>query len=137
MVGGNRNARDLAIGVDGQRYWSYGLFECFLHCWAVFCPCDVHARTKRRFIHIENYGVPLQGEINPFNEDCCVYYCLYYSAHWNPPQMTFGRGNVRRRYGIRGHPTDDFLASFFCRPCALAQERREVELEENSLRVRN
>ena len=41
---------------------------------------------------------------------------------------------MRERYGIRGNIVTDGLASFFCNPCALTQERREVELEEASYR---
>ena len=38
------------------------------------------------------------------------------------------------RYGIRGDAVTDCLASACCRPCALTQERREMELEEGSFR---
>jgi hypothetical protein len=31
-AGGNKNALNLAIGPDGQRDWSYGLFDCFSAC---------------------------------------------------------------------------------------------------------
>jgi Cys-rich protein (TIGR01571 family) len=37
------------------------------------------------------------------------------------------------RYGIRGDVIGDCLASCLCNPCALTQERREIELEEESL----
>jgi Cys-rich protein (TIGR01571 family) len=42
------------------------------------------------------------------------------------------RGNIRSRYNIRGGSMDDCLTSYCCRSCALTQERREIELEENS-----
>ena len=42
------------------------------------------------------------------------------------------RTDVRERYGIRGGATSDFLVSWCCAFCALTQERREIELEENS-----
>lgn len=41
---------------------------------------------------------------------------------------------MRRRYGIRGGCAGDCLASWCCDACALVQERRELELEEDSLR---
>jgi PLAC8 family len=42
---------------------------------------------------------------------------------------------MRERYAIRGHVVKDYLASYFCTPCALTQERREVELEEASFQA--
>jgi Cys-rich protein (TIGR01571 family) len=42
------------------------------------------------------------------------------------------REAIRERYGIRGGPFGDCMSSLCCRPCALAQERREISLEENS-----
>ena len=42
------------------------------------------------------------------------------------------REEARERYGIRGSAFHDCLSSWCCRPCALTQERREIELEENS-----
>jgi len=42
------------------------------------------------------------------------------------------REEVRERYGIRGAAFGDCLSSWCCRPCALTQERREIELEESS-----
>ena len=42
------------------------------------------------------------------------------------------RANVRTRYSIRGDALGDCLTSWCCQPCALTQERREIELEENS-----
>lgn len=42
------------------------------------------------------------------------------------------RSDIRNRYDIRGEGIGDCLNSLFCRPCALTQERRELELEEGS-----
>jgi Cys-rich protein (TIGR01571 family) len=42
------------------------------------------------------------------------------------------REEVRERYGIRGAAFGDCLTLWCCRPCALTQERREIELEESS-----
>lgn len=42
------------------------------------------------------------------------------------------RSDIRSRYDIRGEGFGDCLSSLFCRPCALTQERRELELEERS-----
>ena len=45
------------------------------------------------------------------------------------------RAEIRTRYGIRGGSVGDngdCFVSICCRPCALTQERREIELEERS-----
>ena len=45
------------------------------------------------------------------------------------------RADIRERYSIRGGAIGDrkdCLVSFFCPSCSLTQERREIELEENS-----
>lgn len=43
------------------------------------------------------------------------------------------RSDIRTRYSIRGDGIGDCCNSLLCRPCALTQERRELELEERSL----
>lgn len=48
-----------------------------------------------------------------------------------PAQMG-SRTDIRNRYSIRGQGNEDCLSSVFCPPCALTQERRELELEEGS-----
>jgi Cys-rich protein (TIGR01571 family) len=42
------------------------------------------------------------------------------------------RDIARERYGIRADAYGNCLTAYFCRPCSLTQERREIELEENS-----
>jgi Cys-rich protein (TIGR01571 family) len=42
------------------------------------------------------------------------------------------RAETRARYSIRGSTVDDCLTSWCCHACTLTQERREIELEENS-----
>jgi hypothetical protein len=32
VVGGNKNANNRPVGADGQRDWSFGLFDCFDRC---------------------------------------------------------------------------------------------------------
>jgi Cys-rich protein (TIGR01571 family) len=50
----------------------------------------------------------------------------------NRGMQTGNRSDVRAHYSIRGDTPVDCLSSTFCRPCALTQESREIELEENS-----
>jgi len=42
------------------------------------------------------------------------------------------RGNVRRRYKIKGGQCSDCFTSLCCMSCELAQEFQELELEEKS-----
>ena len=42
------------------------------------------------------------------------------------------RRRIRERYSIRGDEENDASISLGCQLCALVQERREIELEENS-----
>jgi hypothetical protein len=42
------------------------------------------------------------------------------------------RHEIRERYAIRGNVINDWLAPMCCTPCALTQERREIEVEEAS-----
>jgi len=44
------------------------------------------------------------------------------------------RTETRERYRIRGSAVGDCCAAYWCTSCALTQERREIELEEDSLR---
>jgi Cys-rich protein (TIGR01571 family) len=53
------------------------------------------------------------------------------------PFQIHTRERVRERYGIRGDSTEDCATSWYCRPCALTQERREIELEEGSFQVKS
>lgn len=98
--GGNRNAKNLAMGPAG-REWSYGLCACcgdpgtckfpisfmffqetdaYRHgtnltgFFAWCCPCIVYGRLKRRFEHLNSTGYPLQVG-GCCNSDCMLYCC--------------------------------------------------------------
>ncbi|KAI9430039.1 PLAC8-domain-containing protein [Lactarius indigo] len=134
-VGGNRNALNREVAVDGQRDWSFGLFDCTsacgLCCSATWCPCVVYSKNKQRLRHLQNHGTPLPGGGETYNSDCCIYGCLVIPGYAWILQIG-DRAEVRARYGIRGGTVGDCLTSCFCDPCSLTQERREIELEENS-----
>ncbi|KAI9450103.1 PLAC8-domain-containing protein [Lactarius psammicola] len=134
-AGGNRNALNREVGADGQRDWSFDLFdctsECGLCCWATWCPCVVYSKNKQRLRHLQTRGTPLPGGGERYNVGCCIYGCLLPTTYaWVlkvDPRM-----DTRARYSIRGGYTSDSFASWWCQPCSLTQERREIELEENS-----
>ncbi len=56
-------------------------------------------------------------------------------THPDGTAQVLPRMEMRERYHIRGQMMNDFFVSFFCNPCALTQERREVEEEERCYRV--
>ena len=99
-VGGNRNALNREVGVDGQRNWSFGLLDCtdecklcmspslvrlsyslaeprsLEGCWAAWCPCVVYTKNKQRLHHLRNHGTPLPGGGEIYNADCAIFGCL-------------------------------------------------------------
>jgi len=136
QVGGNRNALNKPTHGNGQRDWSFGLFNCFDDCGACLfgwcCPCFSYGQTQSRYRHLTAQGTahPTGGEM--CNSDCMVYAALAYCGC--PCLIAMGgRKNIRERYAIEGDGTRDCLLHACCIPCALTQESREVELEEKSI----
>ncbi|KAF8257531.1 PLAC8 family-domain-containing protein [Lactarius quietus] len=134
-AGGNRNLLNREVGVDGLRDWSFGLFkctdECGLCCWSTFCPCVVYTKNKQRLRHLQDHGTPLPGGGGRYTTECSIYGCLILPGYsW--VLLIGNRESIRSRYSIRGGTLDDCLTTWCCRSCALTQERREIELEENS-----
>jgi len=137
IAGGNKNILNRPIGADGRRDWTYGLFEffdaCGLCCFATWCPCFVYTHNKQHLRSLQANNAPLPPGTEQTDADCCIYCGLTYcSLSWI---LQLGpREDIRLRYAVRGDAVTDCLISAFCRPCALTQERRELELEEGSFR---
>ncbi|KAH9958381.1 PLAC8 family-domain-containing protein [Russula compacta] len=133
-AGGNRNVLNREIGDDGKRDWSFDLNEdprdppnlC-----AFWCPCVFYGQNKQRLRHLETHGVPLPGGGKKYNDYCCDYVCLSF-FFFRPCLQGSTRQDIRNRYSIRGSFRDDCYTSWCCYARALVQERRELELEENS-----
>ncbi|KAH9968279.1 PLAC8 family-domain-containing protein [Russula dissimulans] len=137
-VGGNKNSQNCQIGVDGKRKWSYGLLDCFsacgLCCWATWCPCVVYSTNKQRLRQLRYQGTSLQGGGDTCDDHCLIHGGLsVLGCSW--VLQLHERAEARDRYGIRGSAVGDCFTSLLCCPCALTQERREIELEEDSLRL--
>jgi len=134
-VGGNKNAHDCPIGPDMKRDWSFGLFDCFSRCndfcWALWCPCVVYSYNRQRLRSLRYQGTPLPRGSESLDAHCCIYFAIHFSVHGGFILQIPNRANIRERYDIRGSGVSDCLSSV-CVSCALTQERREVELEENS-----
>jgi len=133
QAGGNRNAKNCPVGNDGKRDWSFGLFDCFsrfgLCCGSMWCPCVVYGKSRQRLRSLQTQGIPLPDD----GETCdshCILFAVVGGNSWAMQIHT--REELRERYAIRGDTAGDCLTLWCCRPCALTQERREIELEENS-----
>ena len=117
-----------------------------------WCPCIVFGKNKQRLRNLKTHGTPLPGGGDCCDGDCCFYCGLgLFGLGWVlqvcldvdkmhihgpsnlPASAQVGsRGDVRDRYNIRGGTCGDCCSSWCCAPCALTQERREIELEEYS-----
>jgi len=139
QVGGNRNAHNCPIGPDKKRDWSFGLFDCFSRCngfcWSLWCPCVVYSYNRQRLRSLQNQGTPLPRGSESLDTYCCIYSALDCTGFSWILQIQ-NRADIRERYDIRGSTVGDCFASWCCRPCSLSQERREIELEENSFYLR-
>jgi len=138
VVGGNKNVHNRPIGADGKRGWSFGLFGCFsrcgLWCCAWCCPCVVYSKNRQRLRNLQQQGAPLPDGGKTYDDHCCIYAALVPSGYAWVLQIP-NRAETRERYGIRGDSYTDCFVAWLCRPCSLTQERREIELEESSLRL--
>jgi Cys-rich protein (TIGR01571 family) len=101
-------------------------------CWAVWCPCVVYGKNRQRLRSLQNQGTPLPGGGERYDGHCCVYGAINVATGHARALQIHIREQVRERYGIHGGPIEDCVTSWFCLVCALTQERREIELEENS-----
>jgi Cys-rich protein (TIGR01571 family) len=99
---------------------------------AAFCPCVVYARNAARWDHLDRHEAPHPLPGNNHAQCCghaCASLCLF-SCFLN----MCARSQVRERYDIRGSGGEDCANSWALYPCALHQEERELELEENAMR---
>jgi Cys-rich protein (TIGR01571 family) len=100
---------------------------------------------------LQYQGTPLLAANEMMDVHCCIYCGLLSTGHeWvlqvRPEDVElYGdsrliprrvqirpREEIRERYGIRGGPCTDCLASCCCCCCALTQEHREIVLEERN-----
>ncbi|KAH9993549.1 hypothetical protein BJV77DRAFT_997442 [Russula vinacea] len=85
QIGGNRNAKNIPVGVDGKRDWSFGLFDCFprckLCCLSACCPCIVYSNNRQRLYHLQRQGAPLPGGGERYNDHCFIYGALLFTGY--------------------------------------------------------
>ncbi|KAF8467959.1 PLAC8 family-domain-containing protein [Russula ochroleuca] len=127
-IGTSKIARSIGTGsVIGV--FAYGTAST--DCWSVWCPCVVYSKNRQRLHSLQNQGTPLPGGGERYDKQCCIYGALVFTGFCWAMQIRT-RAEVRERYGIRGDSSEDCIISLCYRPLALTQERREIELEENS-----
>ncbi|KAM6492053.1 PLAC8 family domain containing protein [Amanita muscaria] len=132
-----RNVKNLPF-TNGTREWSNGLFDCFgdcgtcVHAW--FCPCMVYSKNKHRVEYLNQNGRPdPDSGGSGVDGDCAMHCCLTVLFNGGFILQMPNRGAIRNRYNIEGSTWMDCLTSFYCKPCVLTQESREIGLEEQSL----
>ncbi|KAF9220853.1 PLAC8-domain-containing protein, partial [Gyrodon lividus] len=135
VQGGHSGKRGEREGETNGNQWAHGLFSCFGDCgtciFSCFCPCMAFGKNRQRLDYLQDHGAadPEKGGYG-LNEDClwhCGFSCCGYWA-WILQFPT--RGNIRERRRIRGTVVRDCLTAYFCTPCELTQESRELEVEE-------
>ncbi|KZV93024.1 PLAC8-domain-containing protein [Exidia glandulosa HHB12029] len=134
--GGSRNAKNIPYNASGEREWSFGLFECFedpMTClFAWFLPCTIYGKNKTRLQALASGAPhPQGGEL--VGEDTITYAALNCCCGLGWVVGMTNRAETRARYKIVGGAGDDCFLSCCCAPCALTQQSREIELEEQSL----
>jgi Cys-rich protein (TIGR01571 family) len=136
--GGNRNAKNMPVDEQG-REWSNGLCgcmgDCGTCCKASFCPCIVYGQNRHRYENLRTHGVP-----HPNKGGCvsgsCFGHCLVSICGLGFLLQMCTRGDMRKRYNIKGGGCGDCCAALWCTPCELTQEARELQLEEDSFEQR-
>ncbi|XP_017192424.2 protein PLANT CADMIUM RESISTANCE 2-like [Malus domestica] len=107
--------------------WSTGLLDCFsdcsVCCLGFWCPCVVAGRV---------------AEIVSKGETSCFWHGCSYAAINFVTNFAFGiscgfcitrgfRTELREQYTLEEKPCNDCCVHFFCNPCALCQEYRELQ----------
>ncbi|PPQ81571.1 hypothetical protein CVT25_013413 [Psilocybe cyanescens] len=136
--GGNRNAKNMPVDADG-REWSHGLCSCFSECgtcvMATCFPCVVYGKNKHRYEHLNNKGTPHPDHGGSCCSGSCMSHGIFSICGLGFLFQMGNRGHVRNRYNIKGGGCNDCCTSFWCAPCQLTQESRELDLEEQSFGV--
>jgi Cys-rich protein (TIGR01571 family) len=132
-----------------QSYYKVNQSEtCFADCMSCCCPCMVYGQNRQRLDHLQDTDTvdPEHGG-SGCGADCCMHlalnvmcgfgWVLQVSTDCCSSQLYVKNGcqlgqraTLRARYHIDGSPVNDCLTAFFCTPCELTQESRELSEEE-------
>eukprot|EP01012_Entosiphon_sulcatum_P022997 TRINITY_DN2797_c0_g1_i2.p2 TRINITY_DN2797_c0_g1~~TRINITY_DN2797_c0_g1_i2.p2 ORF type:complete len:114 (+),score=18.86 TRINITY_DN2797_c0_g1_i2:49-390(+) len=98
--------------------WDTGLLECgadvkiCLVSWCCGCCQVAHQRAA------------LESRECSFGDSILVFLCPLCC-------QVKTRGEVREKYGIEGSALSDCCASYYCMPCAIAQQHRQLQMRGN------
>ncbi|KAG2117440.1 hypothetical protein BD769DRAFT_1290079, partial [Suillus cothurnatus] len=115
--------------------WHTGLFNCWddigTYCMSCCCPCMVYGQNRQRLDHLQDTDTvdPEHGG-SGCGADCCMHLALNVMCGFGWVLQLGQRATLRARYHIDGSPVNDCLTAFFCTPCELTQESRELSEEE-------
>ncbi|KIJ12273.1 hypothetical protein PAXINDRAFT_83215 [Paxillus involutus ATCC 200175] len=115
--------------------WTHGLFSCFGDCGtcilACCCPSMSFAKNTHRLDYLQDHGVadPEKGG-SGVNQECLFHCCLTCCGGWGWILQFPVRKTIRERRRIEGGVVLDCLTAYFCTPCELTQESRELDAEE-------
>lgn len=107
----------VVVANQGPSQWSSGMFDCDQDCGSFvvgwFCPCIQYGTNMDTLNKSGCFG------------PCCSYGCMaMLGCHCIIGAS--GRSNIRSRYLIPGDGCEDCLLHYFCVPCVLSQEYREI-----------
>ncbi|KAG1829912.1 PLAC8 family-domain-containing protein [Suillus subalutaceus] len=127
-------------GQPGQQdrphnYWHNGLFSCWddvgTYCMSCWCPCMVYGKNRKRLDHLqENDTADPEHGGSGCDADCCMHLALDMLCGFGWVLQLGQRATLRARYHIDGSSGNDCLTAFFCTPCELTQESRQLAEEE-------
>ncbi|KAG1871561.1 PLAC8 family-domain-containing protein [Suillus subluteus] len=115
-----------------QSYRTVNQFTiCFTDCMSCWCPCMVYGKNRKRLDHLQENDTP-DPEFggSGCDADCCMHLALDVLCGFGWVLQLGQRATLRARYNIDGSAVNDCLTAFFCTPCELTQESRELAEEE-------
>ncbi|OAX35842.1 hypothetical protein K503DRAFT_745344 [Rhizopogon vinicolor AM-OR11-026] len=103
---------------------------CCMSCW---CPCLVYGKNRQRLDHLEENDEPdPEHGGSGVGVDCCMHVAMNICCGLGWVLQLGERGSLRSHRHIAGSPVNDCLTAFFCTPCQLTQESRELAEEETA-----
>ena len=112
---------------ERPKRWGFDLFSCFEDFGTCLCatilPCMVYGQNKQRLNQ---------------DDDCCLYsgmYCIVdmsTASHCGCALAALDRQSIRKRQEIPGSLVEDAIASYFCLPCVLTQQKLELDCQDGT-----
>ncbi|KAG1725625.1 uncharacterized protein EDB91DRAFT_1062087, partial [Suillus paluster] len=106
----------------------------FTDCTSCWCPCIMYGKNRQRLDHLQDNDTadPEHGG-SGCGPDCVMHLLLNFCGGFGWVLQVGQRGTLRTRYHIDGNLVNDCLTAYFCTPCELTQESRELQEEETAI----